>query len=40
VSLKAGFSPRDAANPFGGFGIFERAGFTPKMRYVRWALEV
>jgi mycothiol synthase len=30
----------DSANPVGGFGIFEKAGFTPKMRYVRWALEV
>ncbi|MFT7839162.1 GNAT family N-acetyltransferase [Saccharothrix sp. BKS2] len=29
----------DSANPFGAFGIFEKAGFTPKMRYVRWALE-
>ncbi|MEO6083835.1 MAG: GNAT family N-acetyltransferase [Umezawaea sp.] len=29
----------DSANPVGGFGIFEKTGFTPKMRYVRWALE-
>jgi mycothiol synthase len=30
----------DSVNPSGAFGIFEKAGFTPKMRYVRWALEV
>ncbi len=30
----------DAANPFGAFGIFEKAGFTATMRYVRWALEI
>jgi mycothiol synthase len=30
----------DSANPSGAFGVFERAGFAPKMRYVRWALEV
>jgi mycothiol synthase len=30
----------DSANPSGAFGIFERTGFTPKARYVRWALEV
>ena len=30
----------DSANPSGAFGLFERAGFTPKTRYVRWALEV
>jgi ribosomal protein S18 acetylase RimI-like enzyme len=30
----------DSANPSGAFGVFEKAGFTPKMRYVRWALEV
>jgi ribosomal protein S18 acetylase RimI-like enzyme len=30
----------DSANPFGALGIFEKAGFTPKMRHVRWALEV
>jgi mycothiol synthase len=29
----------DSANPSGAFGIFEKAGFTPKTRYVRWALE-
>ncbi|MEJ2853715.1 MULTISPECIES: GNAT family N-acetyltransferase [unclassified Saccharothrix] len=29
----------DAANPSGSFGLFERAGFTPKTRYIRWALE-
>ncbi|UUV30461.1 GNAT family N-acetyltransferase [Amycolatopsis roodepoortensis] len=30
----------DSADPSGGPGVFERAGFTPAMRYVRWALEV
>ena len=30
----------DSANPSGAFGLFERAGFTPTTRYVRWALEV
>jgi mycothiol synthase len=30
----------DSANPFGAFGIYERAGFTPKLRFVRWALDV
>ncbi|SDM56909.1 GNAT family N-acetyltransferase [Allokutzneria albata] len=30
----------DSANPSGGTGIFEKAGFTRKVRYVRWALEV
>ena len=30
----------DSANPFGAFGVYEKAGFTPKMRFVRWALEV
>lgn len=30
----------DSANLSGAFGVFEKAGFTPKMRYVRWALEV
>ncbi|WP_246369153.1 GNAT family N-acetyltransferase [Amycolatopsis echigonensis] len=29
----------DSANPTGAAGIFARAGFTAKMRYVRWALE-
>jgi ribosomal protein S18 acetylase RimI-like enzyme len=29
----------DAADPSGAFGIFEKAGFTAKMRYARWALE-
>jgi ribosomal protein S18 acetylase RimI-like enzyme len=29
----------DSANPFGAFGVHEKAGFTPKVRYVRWALE-
>ncbi|CCH29548.1 GNAT family N-acetyltransferase [Actinosynnema sp. NPDC047251] len=30
----------DSANPIGSFGIFEKAGFTAKARYVRWALEI
>ncbi|MEU4765718.1 GNAT family N-acetyltransferase [Actinosynnema sp. NPDC023794] len=30
----------DSADPFGSTGIFEKAGFTPTMRHVRWALEV
>ena len=30
----------DSANSSGAFGIFEKAGFTATMRYVRWALEV
>ncbi|MEV6910193.1 GNAT family N-acetyltransferase [Amycolatopsis sp. NPDC051071] len=30
----------DSASPAGAPGIFEKAGFRPKMRYVRWALEV
>jgi mycothiol synthase len=30
----------DSANPFRASGIFEKVGFTPKMRYVRWALEL
>ncbi|GAA0622627.1 GNAT family N-acetyltransferase [Kutzneria viridogrisea] len=30
----------DSANRSGASGVFEKAGFTPKMRYVRWALEV
>jgi ribosomal protein S18 acetylase RimI-like enzyme len=29
----------DSANPVGASGLFEKAGFTPKMRYVRWTLE-
>ncbi|WP_326834859.1 GNAT family N-acetyltransferase [Amycolatopsis rhabdoformis] len=29
----------DSAGPAGTSGIFARAGFTPKTRYVRWALE-
>ncbi|MFD8499070.1 GNAT family N-acetyltransferase [Amycolatopsis sp. NPDC059657] len=29
----------DSANASGGFGLFEKAGFTPTQRYVRWALE-
>ncbi|OXM49529.1 GNAT family N-acetyltransferase [Amycolatopsis alba] len=30
----------DSADPSGAFGVFEKAGFAPTMRYVRWALEV
>lgn len=30
----------DSENSAGAFGIFERAGFVPTMRYVRWTLEV
>ncbi|MEU7528482.1 GNAT family N-acetyltransferase [Saccharothrix sp. NPDC042600] len=30
----------DSAGPTGASGLFERTGFTPTMRYVRWALEV
>ncbi|MGW4489805.1 GNAT family N-acetyltransferase [Amycolatopsis sp. NPDC004368] len=30
----------DPASPAGASGIFTRAGFAPKTRYVRWALEV
>lgn len=30
----------DSENPFVTFGVFQKAGFTTKMRYVRWALEV
>lgn len=29
----------DSADPAGAFGVFEKAGFVPTMRYVRWALE-
>jgi mycothiol synthase len=29
----------DSANASGAFGIFEKAGFTTTMQYVRWALE-
>ncbi|GAB3730149.1 GNAT family N-acetyltransferase [Amycolatopsis oliviviridis] len=29
----------DSADPAGAFGVFEKAGFAPKMRFVRWALE-
>ncbi len=29
----------DSANGSGAFGIYEKAGFTPKQRHVRWALE-
>ncbi|MEV7552585.1 GNAT family N-acetyltransferase [Amycolatopsis sp. NPDC089917] len=29
----------DSADPSGAFGVFEKAGFVPKMRFVRWALE-
>ncbi|WET77646.1 GNAT family N-acetyltransferase [Amycolatopsis sp. QT-25] len=30
----------DSADPLGAYGVFEKAGFVPTMRYVRWALEV
>jgi mycothiol synthase len=30
----------DSANPSKASAVFEKAGFMPKMRYVRWALEV
>ncbi|MBE1492930.1 ribosomal protein S18 acetylase RimI-like enzyme [Amycolatopsis lexingtonensis] len=30
----------DSADPAGASGVFAKAGFTPKQRYVRWALEV
>lgn len=30
----------DSADPSGASGVFEKTGFTPTMRYVRWALEV
>ncbi len=29
----------DSENPFGAFGVYEKAGFTAKKRSVRWALE-
>ena len=29
----------DSANQSGAFGVYEKAGFAPKRRYVRWALE-
>ncbi|MCG8921545.1 hypothetical protein [Lentzea sp. CC55] len=32
--------PRSSANAFGATGLFEKAGFTPSIRYVKWALEV
>ncbi|MEV6847567.1 GNAT family N-acetyltransferase [Actinoplanes sp. NPDC051411] len=30
----------DSASPVGAFGLYERAGFAPKLRFVSWALEV
>ncbi|MFC1408771.1 GNAT family N-acetyltransferase [Streptacidiphilus sp. N1-12] len=30
----------DSANPSGAFRLYEKAGFAPEVRYVRWALEV
>ncbi|MFI5931924.1 GNAT family N-acetyltransferase [Actinoplanes sp. NPDC051494] len=30
----------DSQYPVGAFGIYERAGFTPTLRFVSWALEV
>lgn len=29
----------DSASPSGASGVFEKAGFVPKTRYIRWALE-
>jgi mycothiol synthase len=29
----------DSANPSGAFGVYEKAGFVPKKRFVRWARE-
>lgn len=29
----------DSASPSGASGVFERAGFVPEARYIRWALE-
>jgi mycothiol synthase len=29
----------DSENPSGAFGVYEKAGFVPKQRSVRWALE-
>jgi len=29
----------DSASPSGASGVFDKAGFVPKTRYVRWALE-
>ncbi|WP_433796437.1 GNAT family N-acetyltransferase [Actinoplanes sp. CA-252034] len=30
----------DSANPFGASRVYEKAGFTPKLRFVSWALDV
>lgn len=30
----------DSANPTGAFGVYEKAGFTSRRRFVRWALAV
>lgn len=30
----------DSANPTGAFGVYEKAGFVPTIRFVRWSLEV
>ena len=29
----------DSTDESGGFGIYEKAGFTPKQRHLRWALK-
>ncbi|GAB2607540.1 N-acetyltransferase [Paractinoplanes abujensis] len=30
----------DSQNPFGAINVYEKAGFTPRLRFVSWALEV
>lgn len=30
----------DSANPTGAFGVYERAGFVPTIRFVRWARDI
>ncbi|MBL7257751.1 GNAT family N-acetyltransferase [Paractinoplanes lichenicola] len=30
----------DSDNPFGAIRVYERAGFTPRLRFVSWALEI
>ncbi|WP_367132793.1 hypothetical protein [Saccharothrix sp. HUAS TT1] len=37
--LRPGEPERGRGGPSGASGVFEEAGFTPTMRYVRWALE-
>jgi hypothetical protein len=29
----------DTANPCGAFGVYQKAGFAPRKRFVLWALE-